>query len=128
MKILVVDDDDQVREVLRVWLEQEGYEVLQADNGRVGVEIQRKTPADLLICDLIMPVQEGIETISQFRAEFPQVGIIAISGGGKIGPESYLSVAGHLGAWKVFTKPLDMTGLIAGIAEWGKQRHPADTS
>lgn len=128
MKILVVDDDDQVREVLRVWLEQEGYEVMQADNGRVGVEIQRKTPADMLICDLIMPVQEGIETISQFRSEFPEVGIIAISGGGKIGPESYLSVAGHLGAWKVFTKPLDMTGLIAGIAEWGKQRRPAGTT
>ena len=126
MKILVVDDDDQVRELLCMWLEQEGYEVLEADNGRNGVEIQKSMPVDMLICDLIMPVQEGIETISQFRDEFPEVGIIAISGGGKIGPESYLSVAGHLGAWKVFSKPIDMAKLIAAIEEWGSRRRPAE--
>ncbi len=78
------------------------------DNGLKGVEIQRKIRADVLICDLIMPVQEGIETITQFREEFPDTAIIAISGGGKIGSESYLSVAEHLGAWKVFNKPVDM--------------------
>lgn len=125
MKILIVDDDGQIRELMRLWLEQAGYEVLEADNGRSGVEIQRKNPADLLVCDLIMPVQEGIETISQFRRDFPAVGIIAISGGGKIGPDSYLSVAGNLGAWKVFSKPIDMVRLIEAIAEWDKNAHPA---
>lgn len=128
MKILVVDDDDQVRELLCMWLEQEGYEVLDADNGRKAVNIQKISPSDLLICDLIMPEQEGIETISQFREEFPEVGIIAISGGGKIGPESYLSIAGHLGAWKVFSKPIDMAELIAIIREWGRQMRPAKMS
>jgi DNA-binding response OmpR family regulator len=121
MKILVIDDDDQVRELLCMWLAQEGYEVLEADNGRNGVEIQRNTPVDLLVCDLIMPVQEGIETITQFREEFPAVGIIAISGGGKIGPDSYLSVAGYLGAWKVFAKPVDMSILLAAIREWDEK-------
>lgn len=118
MKILVVDDDDQVRDIIRLWLEKEGFTVTVAANGREGVEIQRVDPADMLICDLIMPVQEGIETITQFSAEFPDVGIIAISGGGKIGPESFLSVAGHLGAWKVFSKPLAMVQIVAAVREW----------
>ena len=124
MKILVIDDNTQVRDLICMWLEQVGYDVLEADNGRKGVEIQKRTPADLLICDLIMPVQEGIETIAQFRQEFPTVGIIAISGGGKIGPESYLSVAGHLGAWKVFSKPLDMKKIVEAIEDWRRQLAP----
>lgn len=119
MKILVIDDDDQVRDVIRLWLEKEGFDVTVAGDGKEGIEMQRSDPAALLICDLIMPVQEGLETINQFNAEFPQVGIIAISGGGKIGPESYLSVAGHLGAWKVFKKPLDMQEVVAAVREWG---------
>lgn len=118
MKILIIDDDELIRELFRLWLEREGFEVFTAENGRKGVEAQRRTPVDMLICDLIMPVQEGIETITQFSAEFPEVPIIAISGGGRIGPDSYLSVAEHLGAWRVFTKPVDMPSLIRTIREW----------
>lgn len=122
MKILIVDDDARIRELFRMWLEREGFEILEAENGRKGVEVQRKTPVDLLICDLIMPVQEGIETITQFTEEFPEIGIIAISGGGKIGPDSYLTVAEHLGAWRVFTKPVDMVSLVGTIKEWQQTR------
>jgi DNA-binding NtrC family response regulator len=122
MKILIVDDDVRIRELFRLWLEREGFEIFEADNGRKGVEVQRKTPVDLLICDLLMPVQEGIETITQFAGEFPSIGIIAISGGGKIGPDSYLTVAEHLGAWRVFTKPVDMPSLIKTIKEWQQSR------
>lgn len=118
MKILVIDDDARIRELFRMWLEREGFEVFEAENGKKGVEVQYKTPVELLICDLLMPVQEGIETITQFTEEFPEIGIIAISGGGKIGPDSYLSVAGHLGAWRVFTKPVDMSSLIRTVKEW----------
>jgi len=117
MKILVIDDDETIRELFRQWLEREGFEVNEADNGLKGVEIQRRICADVVICDLIMPVQEGIETITQFREEFPDTAIIAISGGGKIGSESYLTVAEHLGAWKVFNKPVDMTVLIETIKQ-----------
>lgn len=102
-----------------MWLERENYEVFEAENGMEGVKIQRAMLMDLIICDLIMPVQEGIETITQIKNEFPEVGIIAISGGGKIGPDSYLSVAEHLGAWRVFTKPVDMRRMIETIKEWG---------
>ena len=118
MKILVVDDDYRIRDLFRMWLERAGCEVYEAENGKIAVGAQQTNPVDLLICDLIMPVQEGIETITQFRDDFPEIGIIAISGGGKIGPDSYLAVAEHLGAWRVFTKPVDMPLLIETIREW----------
>ena len=118
MKVLIIDDDARIRELIRMWLVREGLEVFEAENGRKGVEAHRSCPVELVICDLIMPVQEGIETISQFREEFPEVNIIAISGGGKIGSASYLAVAEQLGAWKVFTKPLDMPSLIQAIRDW----------
>lgn len=118
IKILIADDDDIVRDLFRKWLVKEGYEVYEAENGMEAVKLQRSSPVDLLICDLIMPVQEGIETISQFKVDFPEVGVIAISGGGKIGSDSYLTVAEHLGAWRVFTKPVSMPLIIETVREW----------
>ncbi len=118
MKVLVIDDDDPIRDLIRMWLEREGFEVFEAENGKKGIEAHIAHPVQIVICDLIMPVQEGIETISQFRKEFPEVGVIAISGGGRIGPDSYLAVAEQLGAWKIFTKPLDIPSLIKAIHEW----------
>lgn len=122
MKILIIDDDKDIRNLFRMWLERDGFEVHEAENGLAGMKIQRDLLMDLIVCDLIMPVQEGIETITQIKNEFPNVGIIAISGGGKIGPDSYLSVAEHLGAWRVFTKPVDMRLMIDTIKEWCESR------
>ena len=118
MKILIIDDDDQVREILRMWLEKSGYDVFEASDGKKGVEIQRQTPVEMLICDLIMPGQEGIETITQFRKFFPDVCIIAISGGGQIDADSYLPMARSLGAWKVYKKPLAIAAMIEDIKTW----------
>jgi DNA-binding response OmpR family regulator len=118
MRILIVDDEERIRTLLRISLERAGHEVYEAENGRKGVLLRRTVAIDLLVCDLIMPVQDGIETIAQFRGEFPDTGIIAISGGGKIGPDSYLRVAQQLGAWRVFVKPVDMVELHAAINEW----------
>jgi DNA-binding NtrC family response regulator len=120
MKILIIDDDQRIRDLFRMWLERAGHEVYAAENGQKGVQLQQNTPVDLLICDLIMPVQEGIETITQFKNDYPEIGIIAISGGGKIGPDSYLAVAEHLGAWRVFSKPVDMVLLVETLNEWEK--------
>lgn len=122
MKVLIIDDDDRIRDLFRLWLERAGFEVYEAENGKKGMDVQQETPVDLLICDLIMPVQEGIETITRFSNDYPEIGIIAISGGGKIGPDSYLAVAEHLGAWRVFTKPVDMPLLIETINEWEQSR------
>lgn len=118
MKVLIIDDEVRIRELVRMWLEKEGFEVFEAENGKKGFKAHHTCPVELVICDLIMPEQEGIETISQFKNEFPEVGLIAISGGGKIGSDSYLAMAEQLGAWKVFTKPLDMPSLIQAIKEW----------
>jgi DNA-binding response OmpR family regulator len=118
MKILIIDDEEQVREVLRMWLENAGYEVFEAVDGKMGVDVHRNNPVDMLICDLIMPGQEGFETIAQFRSQYPEVCIIAISGGGRIGTDSYLPMARSLGAWRVFKKPLGIAMMIEEIQEW----------
>nr|WP_320009817.1 response regulator [uncultured Desulfobulbus sp.] len=117
MRILVIDDDDQMRVLLRQVMEWAGYEVMEAEDGREGMQLQRSDPADLVITDLIMPEQEGLETIGQLRREFPETKVIAISGGGRIGPEAYLPAAQELGADKVFSKPFDVRELAGAVKE-----------
>lgn len=117
MRILVIDDDDWMRVLLRQVMEWAGYEVTEAEDGREGMQHQRRQPADLVITDLIMPEQEGMETIRLLKKEFPQTRIIAISGGGRIGPEAYLPAAQELGADRVFSKPFDVRELAGAVKE-----------
>ncbi|MDR2550331.1 MAG: response regulator [Desulfobulbus sp.] len=117
MRILVIDDDEQMRTLLRQVMEWAGYEVIEAANGREGMQKYRKQPADLVITDLIMPEQEGLETISSLKKECPALKIIAISGGGRIGPEAYLPAAQELGADRVFSKPFDVRELAETVKE-----------
>lgn len=117
MRILVIDDDEQMRTLLRQVIEWAGYEVFEAGDGREGMRMQRKCEANLVITDLIMPEQEGLETITGLKQEFPGVKIIAISGGGRIGPEAYLPAAKELGADRVFSKPFDVKELADTIKE-----------
>ncbi|WP_448872184.1 response regulator [Desulfobulbus propionicus] len=114
---MVIDDDDQMRVLLRQVMEWAGYEVVEAEDGRAGIHLQRRQPVDLVITDLIMPEQEGLETITLLRKEFPQTRIIAISGGGRIGPEAYLPAAQELGADRVFSKPFDVRELAGAVKE-----------
>ncbi len=116
-RILIIDDEDQVRAVLRQMLERKGHEVFEAADGVEGLKINREHPADLIITDIIMPEKEGIETIKELRREFPAVKIIAMSGGGRIGPESYLKMAKGFGAARTFTKPIDQNELVDVVAE-----------
>ncbi len=118
MKILIIDDEPAIRDILRTWFEKEGWEVYEAGNGREGVRLHQEIPVDLVVCDLIMPVQEGIETISSFRRSYPEVGIIAISGGGRLSPDQYLEVAQLLGAWKIFRKPLEIDRILSAVRQW----------
>ena len=117
MRILVIDDDEQMRTLLRQVMEWAGHEVIEAGNGREGVQKYRKQPSDLVITDLIMPEKEGLETINLLKKEYPGLKIIAISGGGRIGPEVYLPAAQELGADKVFTKPFDVHELAETVKE-----------
>lgn len=117
MRILVIDDDEQIRTLLRQVMEWAGHEVFEAANGREGMVKQSRVQADLVITDLIMPEQEGLETITLLKKEYPQVKIIAISGGGRIGPDAYLPAAQELGADRAFTKPFDVRELAATVKE-----------
>ena len=112
-RLMLVEDDIQVRGMLSETLQQEGYEVVEATNGREAVALYRQTPADLVITDIIMPEQDGVETIHALRREFPEVKVIAISGGSaNIRGDYLLGTANALGAIKTFHKPVDMTELI----------------
>jgi DNA-binding response OmpR family regulator len=106
-----------MRVLLRQVMEWAGHEVVEAADGREGTRLQRQHRADLVITDLIMPEQEGLETITALRRDYPGLKIIAISGGGRIGPEAYLPAARELGADRVFSKPFDVQELAETVRE-----------
>lgn len=128
-RILVVDDDEQVRTMLRMTLEAAGYDADEAEDGRQAIRRQREKPADLVITDLIMPEKEGLETIMDLRREWPETKIIAISGGGRIVPTDFLWHAKRLGAAEVFQKPIDrkkLLGAVSSLIGSGDPNAPAD--
>lgn len=114
-RILIIDDDDAFRTMLRLSLRRLGHEVEEAANGRQGLLRQRTEPADLVITDLIMPEKEGLETIRELRAEFPALKIIAISGGGRVNPRDFLKIAGLFGAQCTLEKPFSIADLAGAI-------------
>lgn len=116
-RVLVVDDDAEVRETIRQMLERTGYEVTTAADGKRGLARYREDPADLVVLDIVMPEKEGLETIMELRKSYPEVKIIAISGGGRIGPQSYIEVARALGAQRSFAKPLDRKEFLAAVRD-----------
>ena len=81
-RILIIDDEPQIRSMLKLMLEREDYEVVEAPDGVEGIKVYRQNPADLIITDLIMPNKDGIGMIIDLKKEFPDVNIIAMSGGG----------------------------------------------
>jgi CheY-like chemotaxis protein len=116
-RILVIDDDAQVRALLAQMLERAGYDVAVADNGETGCRAFREAPTDLIITDMVMPEKGGVETIMDLRADFPEVKIIAMSGGGRTGPYSYLKLAERFGAKMVFSKPLRKEKILEAVSE-----------
>jgi DNA-binding response OmpR family regulator len=116
-RILVIDDDIDLCLVMREVLQAEGYEVSVATDGAEGVNSQRMQPASLLITDIFMPNKEGIETIRDFRMEFPSVPIIAMSGGGRLKRQGSLFTARELGAAVILRKPFKMSELLRSVAE-----------
>ena len=116
-RILVIDDELQIRLMLRQAIEKAGFEVDDAPDGREGIDCFKKRRADLIITDIIMPEKEGIETIMAFKRIDPGVKIIAISGGGRIQSEDYLNIATKVGASCSFAKPFSIIELLSKINE-----------
>lgn len=104
-RILLVDDDDLSRGAVHKMLERAGYGVFSTGNGRHALDQYQTEPADLVITDLIMPELDGLEMIQQLRRINPSVRVLAISGGGRVDAEEYLSVARKFGAVEVLSKP-----------------------
>jgi DNA-binding response OmpR family regulator len=114
--VLLIDDDEMLRTVLAIAIEQAGHSVLQAEDGQKGVELSRAANIDIVVTDLIMPVQEGVETIMTLRRERPRLPIIAISGGVS-NSKLYLDIAGKIGAKRMLPKPFAPRQLVALIEE-----------
>ncbi|MBL9214063.1 MAG: response regulator [Opitutaceae bacterium] len=114
--ILIIDDDEVLRPMLRLTLEHLGYEVGEARDGNEGIALQLRRPADLVITDLVMPNKEGIETIVELRQRFPELRIIAMSGGSRVTATDYLGIARWAGARQILSKPFTPTELAAAIA------------
>lgn len=117
IKILVIEDDNSFRNVLMQMLEKAGYEVIQAENGNQALKICESFSPDLVLTDIIMPDKEGLETIQELLSICPEIKIIAMSGGGRFGPNSYLPLAQKLGARKTLQKPFMREELLSAIAE-----------
>ncbi|MCJ8501903.1 response regulator [Desulfatitalea alkaliphila] len=121
-RVLIIEDDDYVQNMLKQTLERAGYDVAAAANGAEGLKLyesnqQVSAPFEVVITDLIMPEMEGIETITMLRKRNPDVKVIAISGGGRNRPEDYLFLAEKLGADRTFSKPVDRQALLDAVAE-----------
>jgi len=116
-RILIIDDESQIRSMLRLMLERVGYEIAEAPDGIEGIRRYRENPADLIITDLIMPNKDGIGMIIDLKKEFPKVKIIAMSGGGVNRPEGYLDGAKKLGATRTLTKPIDREEMLKAVKE-----------
>lgn len=115
-QILIIDDDDKLREILAKALVYAGHTVVQAADGKQGVELFRATEVDLVITDLVMPVQEGVETIVELLRERPNLPIIAISGG-RSNSDVYLEIAAKIGAKRALAKPFTPRELLDAIAD-----------
>jgi len=111
--ILIIDDEEPIRALLRFALEAAGYEVTEAANGRQGIDLYRQRPTDLIIADMLMPELNGLDLLLELTREFLHAKVIAISGAG--GEQNVLDVAKLLGARQTFEKPFSMPQLMRAV-------------
>ncbi len=117
-QILVVDDEEQICSLLTQMLEHEGFDVDTAENGEQGLSLVSKKAYDLVITDMIMPVKDGLKLIMELIRDYPELRILAISGGGAIKAERYLTMAGYLGdEIATLEKPFTLESLLARVNE-----------
>jgi CheY-like chemotaxis protein len=114
-RILVIDDEELVRDMLRQTLERAGYDVLDAPEGEVGLRLFHAHRPDLIITDILMPGREGIETIRELRKHNPRAKILAISGGGRVSKQDFLPIAQSFGAVKTLAKPFERHELLDAV-------------
>jgi DNA-binding response OmpR family regulator len=115
--VLLVEDDKELREMLKVSLKRRNYLVMEAENGKDAISHFKPLITDLVVTDLIMPEEDGLKVVIKLRELKPSLKIIAMSGGGKVGPGSYLNLAKALGADAIFSKPFSLSELVKKIEQ-----------
>ncbi len=114
-KILLVEDDELVRDMLAQVLKRAKHEVQTASNGDEATELLKTSKPEIMVTDIIMPQKSGITLISEVKNKHPDMEIIAISGGGRLDPTGYLDLSESLGASVSFEKPIDNQALLMAI-------------
>jgi len=122
--VLIVEDDKELREMLKLSLLRRNFTVLEAENGKAAITHFKPLITDLVVTDLIMPEEDGLKVVIKLRELKPSIKIIAISGGGKVGPGSYLNLAKALGADAIYSKPFSINDLIAKIEQLLEPEQP----
>jgi DNA-binding response OmpR family regulator len=123
--VLIVEDEKELREMLKISLVRHKYTVLEAVNGKDAITHFKPSITDLVVTDLIMPEEDGLKVIIKLKEMKPSLKVIAISGGGKAGPGSYLNLAKALGADAVYSKPFSINELIARIEQLLSSEQPS---
>ena len=113
--ILIVEDDKDLREMLKISLTRKRFTVIEAENGKEAIVHFKPLVTDLVITDLIMPEEDGLKVIMKLKEVKPELKVIAISGGGKAGPGNYLNLAKALGADIIVSKPFSVSDLVEKI-------------
>ena len=117
-RILVIDDEPHLRILVESFLVQDGHEVDLAENGKEGLKLIECNSYDLVITDVVMPEQDGLEVLMGLKGHVPRMRIIVMSGGGdRLNIKELLSLAKLMGADRVLPKPLDFTALQAVVKE-----------
>ena len=125
VKILVIDDEAAIRDVVKQVLEREGFEVSIASDGKEGLAMLEEQGADVVITDIIMPGIDGVAALERIKKKSPDLPVIVISGGGAVAPmayepaaiatEAYLGSAAKAGADRTLTKPFNREQLLAAV-------------
>ena len=116
-RVLVVEDEKLVRRTLSMMLRAGGHEVTEVEDGQRALSYLERHPADVVVTDIIMPVKDGLELIAELRRRFPNVKIIAISGGTRSSRADALNAAKALGANRILAKPFRQEALLDLVDE-----------
>lgn len=118
LRVLVVDDEQPVRDMVGEMVESFGLQVETAEDSDAAINICRKESIDILITDIVMPERNGLDLIMEFKKEFPAIPIIAVSGGGGItGQYDYLQIAKLVGAKNILRKPFSLQEIKSALAD-----------
>ncbi len=113
--ILVIDDEAPVLSLFGQFLESAGYSVALAPDGQTGLRLLKQQKPDLIITDIMMPEMDGLELLMKTQKQYPEIPVIAISGGMKMRPASFLPQAKKFGARRVFIKPVELSELFDAV-------------